>query len=245
MNNQKKALLVALAVAGVSISGPMVKWSLSCGASPVMVAFGRMAISFLLLLIPALRSGELQAILRAPKKQVALACAAGLLLAAAGLLGGTVQALSGAAGSRTIGLWLGAAAAPLLSAATVRLRRMRQGATHVRVRMTCGGRTAAFTAMVDSGNCLRDYLTHRPVIVMPQARGYRLFGLENTPLRPIFADTAGGRQMMLCLTPEATILDNGQTKRAVEALLALSPGLGGNAPALLPVSLLEDGQEGV
>ena len=55
--------------------------------------------------------------------------AAGLLLAAAGLLGGTVQALSGAAGSRTIGLWLGAAAAPLLSAATVRLRRMRQSAT--------------------------------------------------------------------------------------------------------------------
>ena len=81
MNNQKKALLVALAVAGVSISGPMVKWSLSCGASPVMIAFGRMAISFLLLLVPALRSGELQAILRAPKKQVALACAAGLLLA--------------------------------------------------------------------------------------------------------------------------------------------------------------------
>ena len=81
MNNQKKALLVALAVAGVSISGPMVKWSLSCGASPVMVAFGRMAISFLLLLVPALRSGELQAVLRAPKKQVALACAAGLLLA--------------------------------------------------------------------------------------------------------------------------------------------------------------------
>ena len=38
MNNQKKALLVALAVAGVSISGPMVKWSLSCGASPVMIA---------------------------------------------------------------------------------------------------------------------------------------------------------------------------------------------------------------
>ena len=169
----------------------------------------------------------------------------GAAVCAAGLLGGTVQALSGAAGSRTIGLWLGAAAAPFLSAATVRLRRMRQSATHVRVRMTCGGRTAAFTAMVDSGNCLRDYLTHRPVIVMPQARGYRLFGLENTPLRPIFADTAGGRQMMLCLTPEATILDNGQTKRAVEALLALSPGLGGNAPALLPVSLLEDGQEGV
>ena len=77
MNNQKKALLVALAVAGVSVSGPMVKWSLSCGASPVMIAFGRMALSFALLLIPALKSGELQAVVHAPKKQVVLACAAG------------------------------------------------------------------------------------------------------------------------------------------------------------------------
>lgn len=76
-----KGLLVALAVAGVSVSGPMVKWSLSCGASPVTIAFGRMLLSALCLLIPALRSGELQAVLRAPKRQLGLACAAGLLLA--------------------------------------------------------------------------------------------------------------------------------------------------------------------
>lgn len=76
-----KGLLVFLAVAGVSVSGPMVKWSLACGASPVMIAFGRMLITALILLIPALRSGELQAVLRAPKKQLLLACAAGLLLA--------------------------------------------------------------------------------------------------------------------------------------------------------------------
>ncbi len=76
-----KALLVFLAVAGVSVSGPMVKWSLACGASPVMIAFGRMLLSAMLLLIPALRSGELKQVLRAPKRQLALACAAGLLLA--------------------------------------------------------------------------------------------------------------------------------------------------------------------
>ena len=76
-----KALLVVLAVVGVSVSGPMVKWSLSCGASPVMIAFGRMLLSALILLIPALKSGELQQIFRAPKKQLLLACAAGLLLA--------------------------------------------------------------------------------------------------------------------------------------------------------------------
>ena len=81
MDNQKKGLLVFLAVTGVSIAGPMVKWSMSCGASPVMVAFGRMALSFLLLLIPALRSGELQAVVHAPRKQVVLACASGFLLA--------------------------------------------------------------------------------------------------------------------------------------------------------------------
>ena len=78
---KNKALLVFVAVAGVSVSGPMVKWSLACGASPVMIAFGRMMLSALLLLAPALRSGELQAVLRAPKRQLMLACAAGLLLA--------------------------------------------------------------------------------------------------------------------------------------------------------------------
>ena len=170
--------------------------------------------------------------------------AAGLLLAAAGLLGGTIQALSGAAGSKTIGLLLGTAAALPLTAAAVRVGRTGRDVRQVRVRMTAGGRTAEFSAMVDSGNCLRDYLTHRPVIVMPQARGDELFGLDDVPLRPIFADTAGGRQMMLCLKPTETILDDGQTRRAVEAMLALSPGLGGNAPALLPASLLQDGQEG-
>lgn len=78
---KNKGLLVFLAVVGVSVSGPMVKWSLACGASPVMVAFGRMLISAALLLVPALKSGELATVLRAPKKQLALTCAAALLLA--------------------------------------------------------------------------------------------------------------------------------------------------------------------
>lgn len=78
---KNKTLLVFLAVVGVSVSGPMVKWSLACGASPVMVAFGRMLLSALLLLFPAIRSGELMAVLRAPRRQLGLACAAALLLA--------------------------------------------------------------------------------------------------------------------------------------------------------------------
>ncbi len=77
----KKGLLVLLAVAGVSISGSMVKWSLSLGASPVAIAFGRMLLSSVLLLPVALRSGELQKVLRAPKRQLLLAVLAGCLLA--------------------------------------------------------------------------------------------------------------------------------------------------------------------
>lgn len=78
---KNKALLVALAVIGVSVSGPMVRWSLECGASPVMIAFGRMVISAIVLLFPALKSGELQCVLHAPKRQLLLTAAAGFLLA--------------------------------------------------------------------------------------------------------------------------------------------------------------------
>ncbi len=77
----KKGLLVLLAVAGVSVSGPMVKWSLACGASPVAIAFFRMLISAVLLLPAALRSGEMKQVLSAPKKQLLLAVFAGFLLA--------------------------------------------------------------------------------------------------------------------------------------------------------------------
>ncbi len=77
----KKGLLVLLAVAGVSVSGPMVKWSLSLGASPVAIAFGRMLLSSVLLLPVAVKSGELRQVVRAPKRQLLLAVLAGFLLA--------------------------------------------------------------------------------------------------------------------------------------------------------------------
>lgn len=77
----KKGLLVLLAVAGVSVSGPMVKWSLSLGASPVAIAFFRMLISAALLLPMAIKSGELKRVVTAPKRQLALCVLAGFLLA--------------------------------------------------------------------------------------------------------------------------------------------------------------------
>ena len=106
--------------------------------------------------------------------------AAGLLLAAAGLLGGMVQALS-VRRPRTIGLWLGRRRA-LSERGDGSSAPDAAGRDARSVRMT-GGRTAAFTAMVDLGNCLRDYLTHRPVIDAAGARIPKL-GLKTRRCAP-------------------------------------------------------------
>ena len=79
--------------------------------------------------------------------------------------------------------------------------------------------------------------------------GFRLglledFGLENEALRPIFADTAGGRQMMEIFVPQETVLLFGGKRRRVLAAVALCSGLGSGAPALVPASLLEEAPQG-
>lgn len=167
---------------------------------------------------------------------------AGVLLACEGFLGGTVLALGGALGTKGAAWGVGAAFALILSANAVHVRRRAAEVYTVRVRITSGSGTAEFEALVDSGNCLRDYLTRRPVIVLPE-KAKEALGLCAMPLRPIFADTAGGRQMMSCFTPRGVwILSNGQ-ETAVSACAAFSPGLSERAPVLLPQSLLTGNQD--
>lgn len=161
-----------------------------------------------------------------------------LLLASEGLLGGTVLALRGATGSLAAAWGIGAAAVAVMALSACRARRAAQDVTRARFLCTVRGRSASFEAIIDSGNGLRDYLTHRPVVVLPEAARDRLQLSGNAPLRPILADTAGGRQMMGCLTPEhAEILVQG-TRRPARCVVALSPGLAPDAPALVPMALL-------
>ena len=110
------------------------------------------------------------------------------------------------------------------------------------IQITCSyrGRVVKFEAMIDSGNTLRDYLTHYPVIVLPQETGESLFGLQGKMLRPIFADTAGGRQMMSVFVPEETSFFKKGKIRRIAAAVALSGALSKEAPALVPASLFED-----
>ena len=168
--------------------------------------------------------------------------AALVLLACEGFLGGTVYALYGALGTKAAAWGVGAVFAFVMSASAIRARTAAADVHTVRIRITADTHTAEFEALVDSGNCLRDYLTHRAVIVLPEAAKEAL-GLIGAPLRPIFADTAGGRQMMDCFTPRGVwIVRHGQVTQA-NACVAFSPGLTKHAPALLPQSLLKGRQD--
>ena len=162
-----------------------------------------------------------------------------LLLCAAGLLGGTVQALEGALGSLDAAYVLGGAAAAAMTCCAVRSRRAACDARRVRVVIRYGGREAAFDGMVDSGNTLRDYLTHLPVIVLPCGGEAERLIAGGAPVRLIFADTAGGRQMMQCFVPDTAMLGEGGGMHGVRAAAAISPGLSAGAPALVPAALLD------
>ncbi|MDO5377408.1 MAG: sigma-E processing peptidase SpoIIGA [Clostridia bacterium] len=165
-----------------------------------------------------------------------------VLLAAFGLLGGVISALYGALGTLAPAYALGLGVAVLSAASSIRSRRAAGDAERLRIALRFRGREAEFEAIADSGNCLRDYLTHRPVIVLPETEGRRKLALDDAPLRPIFADTAGGRQMMGCFTPELAAVVTDRGRRSLQAAVALSPGLGGDAPALVPGALLSEAE---
>ena len=167
----------------------------------------------------------------------------GLLLCAAGLLGGVVLSLYGATGSLMTAYALGGVCTLLIAAHAMRMRRAARRALRVRIVCRYRGETTAFDAMIDSGNTLRDYLTRLPVIVVPEADGRARLHLGDAPLRPIFADTAGGRQMMGVLAPQEISLETDGQRRRVRALVALTPGMKAGAPALVPAALMEPEEE--
>jgi len=157
-----------------------------------------------------------------------------LLFCAGGLLGGVVLALAGALGSLP-------AAYPAAGGCALYLALRRRGVMHGTVQIICAG--TGMAAMIDTGNTLRDYLTRLPVIVVPEGCAMAEALLRTLPTRLIFADTAGGRQMMrLCVPERIFIVVNGR-KRTVRAAVALSAGLRAHSPALAPAALTE-GEEG-
>lgn len=161
-----------------------------------------------------------------------------LLICASGLVGGMVLCFMGATGSLAAAYALGILAAVAAGFCAAKTRRT--NAARVRVICVYRGRRAAFEAMIDSGNTLVDYLTHLPVIVIPEKTGYEALGLEDAVLRPIFAQTAGGRQRMAVLAPQEVTLELDGIGHGVQAVIALSPGMDPATPALVPAALEHD-----
>ena len=163
-----------------------------------------------------------------------------LLLCAAGFTGGTVLALWGATLSLEMAYALGGAAAIGIGACAMRERRAAADVIRAKVTMTYRGQKAEFDAMIDSGNTLRDYLTHLPVVVLPQSAAEGKLRLGDRPLRPIFAQTAAGKLRMDMFAPQEIVIECHGMRRRALAMAALSPQMSADVPALVPAALLDE-----
>ena len=227
------ALMLALAVrlGGGRICPVRVLLGAACGAAAARAAGGLSRLQTMLLWLPT----AMVMMCIAKGKSQRLPAQAMLLFCAAGLTGGMVLCFAGATGSLAAAYALGGLAAAVIGLRAARIKG--ENAAHARLICVYRGKRAAFEAMIDSGNTLRDYLTHLPAIVIPEESGREALKLNNVPLRPIFAQTAGGRQQMQVFVPEEIILEQDGGKRRVQAVIALSPGMEGSMPALVPAAL--------
>lgn len=108
--------------------------------------------------------------------------------------------------------------------------------------ITHQGRSLQVTALIDSGNLLRDEVTGLPVIVLSQSAARRLIclpppgqllpGMRYLPVR-----TATGAACMVMFRPQRIMLrQRGQTL-PVQAMLAISPDAAASFSALAPSCL--------
>ena len=112
------------------------------------------------------------------------------------------------------------------------------------VELTHQGHTVTLTALVDTGNLLRDPLTGLPVIVVSRRAARRLTPLPAPGsllpgMRLISVRTAAGSALMAIFRPQRVRVLTGQTWREVRAMVGLSPNGYDGAQALLPASLTE------
>ena len=107
------------------------------------------------------------------------------------------------------------------------------------------GHIVTLTALVDTGNLLRDPLTGLPVIVVSRQAARKLTSLpapgQLLPgMRLISVRTAAGSALMAIFRPQRVRVLSGQTWREVRAMVGLSPDGYEGAQALLPACLTED-----
>ena len=113
----------------------------------------------------------------------------------------------------------------------------------VRVRIRCGDRSADLTALVDSGNLLRDPLSGAPVFILPKKTFRRLTNLPESGdllpgMRLILARTASGAALMIIRRPDGIFLLSGRKETALRGLIGCCMAEDGVRQAVMPASIL-------
>jgi len=110
------------------------------------------------------------------------------------------------------------------------------------VELQLGARRTTLTALIDSGNLLRDVITGLPVIVISRRSAARLLSLPRDGklapgMRLMSVRTVSGTAMMTILRPDSIRLLYGSRWQKAEALIGLSPDGYEGFQALVPASL--------
>ena len=156
------------------------------------------------------------------------------------LAGGTARACIGMGCSPSLAVLIGCAALLLLP----RMQTAPLDVTKVEIRR--GRRSATLSAMVDSGNLLRDAVTGLPVIVCsPKALAELLPPMQAGELpsgfRYLSARTASGAALLPCFRPDRVRLRTARGYEDAEALVALAVNGYNGFQALVPASLTQCG----
>lgn len=215
--------------------------SLLCGLASLLGAAGAglMRITALALVTLLAPVAALHGLPRARRISAAL-CSLGLTLVMAGC--GRLMHSFGLARTPLI---LGQAAA---LPAVVRLMPSTAGGSCITLEITHGRRRIALTALVDSGNLLRDPLTRLPVIVISRKAAAQLIpGLQefSPGMRLISVRTVASTALMPIFRPDGVRLCLPQGWHTAQAVIGLSPDGYSGFQALVPQSLTTNTQGGM
>lgn len=111
--------------------------------------------------------------------------------------------------------------------------------------ITHGARRLELTALVDSGNLLRDPITRLPVIVISRQTARRLVDSDLAGMRLISVRTVAGSALMPIFRPQQVqvLLPHGW--QTVQAVIGLSPDGYSGFQALVPSCVISPSQGGV
>lgn len=242
LTQQLLGSVILLQCAGLSAGlPPRLPWRTLLMSLPL--ALGTMAAQSLppvvrLLLLPAAALTPLAAWPDAPRHLHLRMAALGLLLPVT--LTGLMRLLTMLRLPAALVCALGYGALLLLSRADRRPARLPECTS---VEVSLGLRRATLTALVDTGNLLRDGVTGLPVIVISRRAASRLVRLpEDGSLLPgmrlLPVRTVSGTATMTILRPDALRIRTSGAWQNAQAVIGLSPGGGEGFQALVPASLL-------